>query len=217
MANREGVIKFTLDFTAESCLEPDMITGINGWRHILHRLQLIGQDPARYMGYGFGNISMRSALRPGSFLISGTQTGKFPFLKPSEYALVTDCDPMMNHISARGEIRPSSEAMTHGQLYGLDASIQCVVHAHSPEIWQQAEELRLPLARRTIAYGTPEMALEVARLFRETSVRERKIFAMAGHEDGVVSFGRGFNEACTIMIDALAHAVMQIDPSRLSL
>jgi hypothetical protein len=53
-----------------------------------------------------------------------------------------------------------------------------------------------------VPYGTPEMAREVQRLFRETDVRNWNIFAMAGHGDGIVAFGRDFREA----LGALAAA-----------
>ncbi len=52
----------------------------------------------------------------------------------------------------------------------------------------------MPLAAE-VPYGTPEMAREVQRLFRETDVRARRIFAMAGHKDGIVAFGQDFREA----------------------
>jgi ribulose-5-phosphate 4-epimerase/fuculose-1-phosphate aldolase len=209
MGNKqEGVIKFTLNSTDEPAVEASMIVELDAWRHVLHRLQLIGQDPERYMGFGFGNISMRSADQPGSFIVSGTQTGLAPYLTADQYALVTDCEPLFNTISAKGAIKPSSEALTHGQLYQLDANIQCVVHAHSPDIWQATEQLQLDLTSRDVAYGTAEMALEVERLFTTSDVRNNKIFAMGGHEDGVVSFGKDCAEACTIMISTLARAVM---------
>lgn len=206
METIEGVSKFRLNFRRESCLGQELIVNINGWRHILFRLRLIGQDPDRYQGYGFGNISMRFTSPPGGFIISGTQTGGKPFLKASEYALVTACDPMTNSVSAQGESKPSSEALTHGQLYQLDMDIGSVVHVHCPEIWQRAEELRLPLTGMNAAYGTPEMALEVERLYTAAAVREKKILVLAGHEDGVVSFGRNVEEACTVMIGTLAAA-----------
>ena len=50
------------------------------------------------------------------------------------------------------------------------------------------------------------MAEEVRRLFRDTSVRQRGIFAMGGHEDGVVSFGRSAEEAGNVMVDCLVRA-----------
>lgn len=155
MSSGEGVIKFRLDFRHGECLTPEMTAELNGWRHVLHRLGLIGQDPGRYQGLGFGNISCRSSESPDSFIISGTQTGSAPFLSFREYALVTGCDSLQNAVSAVGVVRPSSEALTHGQLYRLDSAISSVVHAHSPEIWRSAEQLQLPRTAPHIAYGTP--------------------------------------------------------------
>lgn len=209
MENSEGVIKFSLSFTSESCLGKESVARVsilNGWRHILYRLQLIGQSPGRYLGYGFGNISIRAAVPPGAFIISGTQTGGKPFLQSSDYALVTSCDPMTNSVSALGESRPSSESLTHGQLYQLDIDIGSVVHVHCPEIWRQAKTLGLPLTSKNAAYGTPEMALEVEKLFRAAAVHEKRIFVLAGHEDGVVSFGRNVAEACAVLLETFGAA-----------
>jgi hypothetical protein len=43
-------------------------------------------------------------------------------------------------------------------------------------------------------------------LFRETDVNHRRIFSMAGHEDGVISFGETADDAGSILLRALAHA-----------
>jgi len=207
MEQREGVIKFRLDFHEKSCITQEFAMEMNGWRHVLHRLGLIGQEPDRYNGLGFGNISRRFQESVGSFIISGTQTGKPPFLSPSEFALVTGCDPRTNVIHAAGLTRPSSEALTHGQLYHLDTAIGSVVHAHSPEIWNRAEALSLPSTPSDVAYGTVAMARAVEELFSGDSVWDHRLFVMGGHEDGVVSFGRNLDEACGVMIAALALAV----------
>ncbi|MEM7802483.1 MAG: hypothetical protein AAF633_25035, partial [Chloroflexota bacterium] len=61
-----------------------------------------------------------------NFLISGTQTGHVEKLDFSQYALVTDCYPKENRVVARGACKPSSESMTHGVVYLLDASATCV-------------------------------------------------------------------------------------------
>ena len=81
--------------------------------------------------------------------------------------------------------------MTHGTVYALDAGVQWVIHAHSPHIWRHAEALGLPLTAADVPYGSPELAAEVERLFRDTEVAALGIFAMAGHEDGIVAFGGG--------------------------
>lgn len=208
MAEREGVIQFQLDFHHEDCIGPELTGALTGWRHVLHRLGLIGQEEGRYHGLGFGNISCRLRRSSDHFLISGSQTGRLPLLEPRHYALVSHCDPVHNSVRASGLTRPSSEAMTHGQLYQLDQTIGAVVHAHCPEIWDNAATLALPLTPRAATYGSPAMAEAVVSLFADPALRAKRLFVMGGHEDGVVSFGRDLAEAAMVMIDVLAQAVV---------
>ena len=167
--------------------------------------------PNRYGGYGFGNISQRlppfeAPAHHRLFVISGTQTGSLAELTPDHYALVLKCDPDRNIIVASGPIRPSSESLTHGTLYDLDDSLRFVMHVHSPEIWGCAPLLGIPITDRRVPYGSPEMAEEVRRLFRETDVRDQRLFSMGGHEDGVVSFGRTADEAGKALLGCLERA-----------
>jgi len=204
----EGVIKFNLAFTVAAAVPASMLTDLNHWRSILWQQALIGQDPARYEGYGFGNVSQRigdfNAPRgKRSFIISGTQTGQLPELDNNHYAHVKTYDAASNAVSAEGPFKPSSEALTHGMIYDLDNEIHVVLHAHSPDIWLGADNLGLPITNASVLYGTPEMAKEVQRLFNETDVRKKKIFSMGGHEDGVVSFGSTAEEAGDILLRAL--------------
>lgn len=207
MNNREGVIKFHLEFARKPCVTPKMAAEISAWRHIHYRLQLIGRAPERYEGYGFGNISSRCLSGHPGFFISGTQTGALARLNKNHFSRVSRCDPKSNTIVAEGMVEPSSEALTHGQIYQLDASVQCVIHAHSPDIWQAAGKIDLPSVGAEIGYGTPEMAEAVEKLFRATPVTRKKIFIMKGHEDGVVSFGRSLAEASQVMISTLADSL----------
>jgi hypothetical protein len=50
------------------------------------------------------------------------------------------------------------------------------------------------------------MAAETRRLLRDEAVRAGGIFAMGGHEDGLVAFGRTAEEAGTVLLRALARA-----------
>ena len=52
----EGVIRFDLEFTAAPPVTIPGLDELNAWRRILRQLGLIGQDPDRYGGYGFGNL-----------------------------------------------------------------------------------------------------------------------------------------------------------------
>lgn len=208
MAQQEGVIKFQLDYSEGKAVQSGEIVELNAWRRILFCLRLIGRDSRRYGGYAFGNVSRR-IFSPGrrSFLISGTQTGGLKELGAEHYSSVLDCDIAANSITASGPIRPSSEALTHAAVYERGENIRAVLHAHSPEIWHCASAIGLPTTSSQAAYGTPEMAAEVERLFEQTDVRGQKIFAMGGHEDGVVSFGETPEEAGMVLVRYLARAL----------
>ena len=205
---QEGVIKFDLTFKDATAEPANMLTELNHWRGILWQQALIGQDPGRYEGYGFGNVSQRSGdfnapRGKRSFIISGTQTGHVPELDNNHYAHVKTYDAATNSVTAEGPIKPSSESLTHGMIYDLDNEIHVVLHVHSPDIWLAADNLGIPVTDTAIPYGTPKMAEEVQRLFNETDVREKKIFSMGGHEDGVVSFGISAEEAGDVLLRTL--------------
>jgi ribulose-5-phosphate 4-epimerase/fuculose-1-phosphate aldolase len=206
----EGVIKFDLRFTAGPAISMDTLAELNNWRNILWKHALIGQDPARYDGYGFGNISQRVGPRDApvgkrEFVISGTQTGQLEQLDNRHYARVTAYDADINQVVADGPVMPSSESMTHGVIYDLDNKLRAVLHVHSPDIWKTAAAQNIPVTRSTVEYGTPEMSREVARLFSQTDAREQGIFSMGGHEDGIVAFATSVEEAGNILLTALAR------------
>ena len=209
---QEGVIQFQMQFTQTPPLPYERLREIDAWRKIMHLTRLIGRDPNRYDGFGYGNISQWLGPRDASgqrgwFVISGTQTGHLADLTEEHYATVLACHPGRNLVVAEGPSRPSSESLTHGAVYAADESVRSVIHAHSPHVWGSARALGVLGTDESVAQGTPEMAEEVGRLFRETPVRERNIFVMGGHGDGVVSFGQDVAEAGLVMIDYLARAL----------
>ena len=211
MASAEGVIKFAMEHEEGPAMPATELADLNAWRRILFQLALIGQDPKRYGGFGFGNISCRISPFNGgpnqrAFVISGTQTGGIPNLGPEHYTLVTGYYPARNLLVSKGPIRPSSESLTHGMVYDLASDAHWVLHAHSPHIWQQAPALEVPMTATDVAYGTPEMAAEVERLFAERGVRAKGIFGMGGHEDGIVTFGPTAEAAGSVLINYLAAA-----------
>ena len=208
MTNQEGVIKYQLEYTSAPALAAEHVRELNAWRKILYLLQLIGQESDRYGGYGFGNISQR--VDKQRFVISGTQTGYLADLTAEHYATILECYPAQNRLVAEGPIRPSSESLTHGTVYGLDPDLCWVIHVHSPQIWQHTKALEIPCTTVMVDYGSPEMAAEVERLFRETDVAAQGIFSMAGHEDGIVAFGRTAQQAGSIILTYLSRA-FQLD------
>lgn len=210
----EGVIKFTSQHDEVALgrrVYGRLAESLDAWRRILCDSKLVGQDPVRYLGAGFGNLSGR--LSPPSlprgrrrFLISGTQTGGMEALAMQGLCAVEEYDLRENRVRSSGPVLPSSESLTHGAIYDLSPAIRFVFHVHSPAIWKRAKALRLPETREDIAYGTQEMALEVQRLYRSTSLSERRVFSMRGHEDGVIAFGHTAREAGVAIVAELAAA-----------
>lgn len=204
----EGVIKFRLMFEETAVLPIVELAELNAWRQVLVQMQMMGQTAERYGGLGFGNISQRITHPDyqNAFVITGTQTGSIGRLTAEHYATVLACHPTENQVVAEGPIRPSSESMTHGIMYGLAPDIRWVMHVHEPTIWRWAHQLGIPSTSEGVAYGTPEMSAEVERLFDETAVLQKRIFTMAGHEDGVVAFGETAVEAGQTLLRTLAQA-----------
>ena len=199
----EGVIQYRLDYQPGT-LPPDAaLAGLFHWFRRCRELELIGRIPDRYAGAAYGNISIR--VRRG-FVISGTQTGGRAALTPDDLAWVLDFDVAKNQLTAAGPSRPSSEAMTHGQVYRRLAAIDAVIHIHSPCIWQQAQVLHLPMTAPFARYGTPQMAQEVERLLMLDPGATQGVFVMGGHEDGVVSYASGIDTAGELLLALLARA-----------
>lgn len=218
----EGVTRFTAahaDGPLSARRFGAVAAGLAGWRTVLAGLGLVGQDPQRYGGAGYGNVSARVGPFPGPrgarpFLISGTQTGGWPCAELADFALVERYDIAGNRVVSRGAIRPSSESMTHGAVYDLGGHIRCVLHAHCPVIWRRRKGLRLPCTADGVDYGTPEMASEINRLARTTALLDAPLLAMSGHEDGVVAFGRSGDEAGAILMATLARAEAMVFEER---
>ena len=200
----EGVIKYRLDYQVDEPLQNHDYAALDYWHQRFKAEQILGQDPARYGGLGFGNLSQR--IDQHSFLISGTQTGELERLKPEHYALVTAVNLAANRVEARGPMKPSSESLTHAAVYSIDASIQFVFHVHSPEIWNSRDSLGIAQTGKDIAYGTPEMANEMIRLYQQGGFQKGNILAMSGHEDGIISFADNADEAGNIIIETLRIA-----------
>jgi ribulose-5-phosphate 4-epimerase/fuculose-1-phosphate aldolase len=210
----EGVIKFRMEHS-ERALAPsrygELACKLIAWREIMALTGLVGQDPQRYEGAGYGNVSGRigapaAPLGRRSFLITGTQTSGQRCIGLESFAVVESYDDRRNRVVSHGSREPSSESMTHGAVYDLGPHIRCVLHAHSPILWKARRALGLPTTDRRAAYGTPLMAQEVRRLYRTSALAERRILAMGGHEDGIVVFGRSPEEAGSTLITWLARA-----------
>jgi len=213
----EGVTRFQVDHETrmlEGRVYGETAAVLAAWRELLARLGLIGRDPSRYNGAGYGNVSARVGpfgdVGRGQrrFLVTGTQTGGRPLVTLEDFSLVERYDLLRNHVRSMGPVAPSSESLTHGAIYDIAPAARVVLHAHAPEIWRRARALGLPVTRVEARNGTPEMALEVQRLYRESTLSGTGILAMGGHEDGVIAFGSTADEAGETLVRHLARALV---------
>lgn len=188
----EGYIKYQIHWDRAAALPNFLLKEIQVWRKKMYDAGLIGFD--KKLNVGYGNISIRHPENPAQFIISGTQTGHLPALTSDHYTLVTAYDIPANQLRCAGPIKASSESLTHAAVYDLNPDFQAVIHIHHRPMWHKSLN-RLPTTSIEVPYGTPEMAFEVARLYRDTALPAEKLFAMAGHQDGLVAFGESLEEA----------------------
>jgi L-ribulose-5-phosphate 4-epimerase len=193
--NETGAVKFKYESAVRELAPFPGFEKLNASRRELRRLGLLGVDEN---GLGFGNVSLRDGA---SFYITGSGTGALPILTLQDYAKVVAWDFERNWLRCEGRVIASAESLTHAAVYAMDAKTRAVVHGHAHALWRGL------LARGSataphVSYGTPEMAREVQRLFRETEVRTTKVFAMAGHRDGIVAFGQNCQQALAALTSA---------------
>lgn len=173
----------------------DALAELNLCRRKLLGLRLIGLDSN---GVGFGNVSIRDGASK-NFSITGSATGGLPQLTATDCVRVVAYDFAMNWLRYEGAAIPSSESLTHAAIYESDPSSSAVIHCHDFSLWTTLLD-RVPTTSRAVPYGTPEMAYEIIRLFKESDVRSKKIFVMAGHEAGVVTFGKNLGDAFDVVM-----------------
>lgn len=192
----EGTIKFNCQWIKQplSIPVPDELLG---WRDRMYELNLIGYYEDINIGYG--NISVKT---PQGILISGTQTGNIYPIQPQHFTLVTDYDLDRNIVECKGLIKASSESMTHIGVYQCDESINAIIHIHNLTLWQNLMD-KVPTTKKEVPYGTPDMAKEIFRLFKESNVKQEKIIVMAGHEEGIITFGSSIENAGNLLLSYL--------------
>ena len=168
---------------------------LNAYRRKLLQLRLIGVDAT---GIGFGNLSIRDGTT-NNFYITGSATGGKPELTAADCARVVAYDFEKNWLRYAGSAIPSSESLTHAAIYASDSKAGSVIHCHDSTLWTALVN-HAPTSSKAAAYGTPEMASEVGRLFKITDMQSRKILVMAGHEGGIIAFGKDLEEAFAVLM-----------------
>ncbi len=186
-------IKFSCERVAAEITSFEGLAELNAHRRKLRQLGLIGVDPN---GIGFGNLSVRDGATD-NFYITGSATGGRRELTLADYAKVVACDFERNCVRYEGSALPSSESLTHAAIYKSDATAGAVIHCHDSKLWAAVLN-QAPTTSRAAEYGTPQLAYEIMQLFKRTDVP--KIIAMAGHEAGILTFGKDLEEAFAVLM-----------------
>ncbi len=208
MTEQEGVIRFAYDLRNPdgAATEESLRDTLAAWRTIFRRLGILGQEPGRYGGFGFGNLSVRDPEHPDEFVITASQTSGQKRFKDSDLVRITGCNLERFWVDAVGRKPPSSETLTHAMVYAADHRVQWVFHVHSPEIWARAEQLAIPCTAQEVAYGSTDMVRAVAELLQKHQSRPL-LFATLGHEDGVFACGPTARDAGGLVVSYLAKAL----------
>ena len=187
----EGYIKFHCELQKTgNTIPPDVFSIINSWRTKMYSLNLIG---AYENGIGFGNISVR-VNGTSKFYISGTATGNFEVLSPEDYVLVNGYNFKNNSLVCEGQIQASSESLSHAAIFEADEEINAVIHIHNMEMWGKGLNT-YPATHPEYSFGTPEIAMNIAKLLEKDSTRKNGIIIMGGHSEGILFFGKDLDEA----------------------
>lgn len=193
----DGVIKFRSVRRDGTVALPAGWDALNRCRSTLHDLGLIGVLPD---GIGYGNLSLRGAGQ--QFVISASATGAARVLEAAQYSLVESFSVEDNCVHSVGPMPASSESLTHGAIYAAHPGVQCVLHGHHRGLFDWLLQNGWPATPADVAYGTPEMARAVQALVAAQPALP-VLFAMAGHQDGVVAYGRDIASTCALICDTL--------------
>jgi L-ribulose-5-phosphate 4-epimerase len=161
-------VKFTYQCARPDIASFEAIAELNTCRRKLLEQRLIGVDSN---GVGFGNLSVRDGVG-GNFNITGSATGGLPELTPIDCVRVMAYDFAKNWLRYEGAAIPSSESLTHAAIYESDSTISAVIHCHDSVLWRTRLD-RVPTTSKAIAYGTPEMAYEIASVHGERCAKQR--------------------------------------------
>jgi L-ribulose-5-phosphate 4-epimerase len=188
-------IKFSCERVTTDLTSFGRLSELNGYRQKLLQLGLIGVDSN---GIGFGNLSLRDDATD-NFYVTGSATGGLQELTLADCAKVVTCDFERNFVRYEGSTVPSSESLTHAAIYKSDAGAKAVIHCHDSGLWAALLN-QAPTTLKRAEYGTPLLAYEIKQLFTRTDVKSRKIIVMAGHQAGVLTFGKDLQEAFAVLM-----------------
>lgn len=202
MSELEGVVKYSLDFSEEALHIETSYKKLESLRQRIYALGLIGVYDN---GIGYGNLSLRDEYASG-FIITATGTGALKKLNSYDYSQVLKIDFDSFKTFAKGTRRPSSECITHGAIYELDANIHVIIHIHNRKLWDFMLQ-NGNLSTNDTPYGTKQMVVDIQNMYKNIVVLDHNLFVMKGHEDGIICFGRNIEEAEITLYELLKKAL----------
>ena len=190
-------VKFTYDCAGAEIARFDSLAELTAYRRKLLEQRLIGVDPkwrrvrelerprrreGKFLHHRFGD---RWSARVDADRLRTRCGVRF---RKELAPLRRRCDSIIRIVDARCDLRIRFIDLSGDSLSRLGF----VGNTSDPA----------PTTSKAVAYGTPEMAYEIMRLFTGSDIRSRKVFAMAGHEGGIVTFGKNLEDAFDVLMRA---------------
>ena len=194
----EGYIKFECErIDSEINIPEALFNEMNACRKDLLECKWIG---CLENGIGYGNISHRDPDLRSLFFISGSATGGIQNLESRHYSQVTDIDIENNSLKCKGLIDASSESLSHAAIYLQLPKVNSVIHIHDHILWTKLLNT-VPTTPPGAEYGTPELALAIGKIVSNSEKQHCGIIVLAGHEDGIIAYGRNCAEALGCLVE----------------
>jgi L-ribulose-5-phosphate 4-epimerase len=182
-----GGIKFRAErLTVEMPPCPDLAE-LNFYRTKLRHLGFIGQDAH---GIGFGNVSLKAKE---TFFITTSGSAVRQSISQADLMLVKSWSFSENIVRFEGPGTPSAETLTHAAIYEATRTAGAVLHIHDRPLWDWLIA-RGDATADAAEYGTTAMAQAVGEFLRRPECLTN-VFAMSGHEAGVLACGRDLAKA----------------------
>ena len=196
----DGYIKYSSERRDGVVAVSAMLDELNKARTSLVDRNLIG---VYTNGVGFGNLSFRT--NNNQFVVTASATGGIRTLGNEHYCLVEEFSADQNYVRSVGLLPASSEAMTHGAIYASNPTVRCVIHVHCRQMFDYCLANGHLTTPANIPYGTPSMAHAVSSLVAGQHTLP-VLFAMAGHDEGIVAYGADVTSTHTLLLNELRRS-----------
>lgn len=151
-------VKFSFRLTKPDQVTQDNFVELEKWRLIFYSMGLIGINRNTQMS--FGNLSKKISLSGAEceIVITGSQTGQYPFLKVNQYTKLIKCDVDRLKVSAIGPTAPSNQSLLHYLVYKQIHDAKYVIIIEKDEIYDDFKKQNFPEIQKDLALEDGEIA-----------------------------------------------------------